>query len=579
MRQVLIRRRALGALACFSMVFAPHVAAGQGLSVLDLQPGSARSTLRATAPDSQAGQATLLNLNHSINVWYLLQLTWPDGRSESYHLENAYPGHQRLELSSDGQASLVLLDGSASHRMPLWPATGVSPLSLARRSELPYGDLWEGRVLLRNPTVGHRTRREWATDFLRDRFRYGERVTTFIKERFYRDKFRHSGTLQEQTGIAEARDDLPRPAAVLVTPKAASSRLTTPDLNLIVSVGSDGIVPGHWHAVEDYLGVFVCAVTPGLVADEVVRAQGNRVSPLDAKEESALVYLVAFDLARFELGFALGTDHPRVDWSDRVPATSRVDSLPGPDGIDSVAPLVRTGILSPQGVPRVAATFAGGFKRSHGAFKWGDLAHRNRGSHYGFIEQGTVLSTLNPGLATLLVRADGRVEMMTWPEHDAPEVESIRHARQNGVPLIETDSEDGAVRPGRLVKEWAKGNWSGSETKQLRTLRGGLGIQDGESGRWLIYGYFSAATPSAMARVFQACGCSYAMQMDINAPEHTYLALYRIEGSLLVVQRLVKEMAEVDTPVKGIEVPRFVGYPDNRDFFYLLRREPKESSQ
>ena len=89
MRQVLIRRRALGALACFSMVFAPHVAAGQGLSVLDLQPGSARSTLRATAPDSQAGQATLLNLNHSINVWYLLQLTWPDGRSESYHLENA----------------------------------------------------------------------------------------------------------------------------------------------------------------------------------------------------------------------------------------------------------------------------------------------------------------------------------------------------------------------------------------------------------------------------------------------------------------------------------------------------------
>ena len=49
--------------------------------------------------------------------------------------------------------------------------------------------------------------------------------------------------------------------------------------------------------------------------------------------------------------------------------------------------------------------------------------------------------------------------------------------------------------------------------------------------------------------------------------------VYRIEQSSFVMQRLVKEMAEVDPMVDGQELPRYVGYPDNRDFFYLLRRD------
>jgi hypothetical protein len=31
-------------------------------------------------------------------------------------------------------------------------------------------------------------------------------------------------------------------------------------------------------------------------------------------------------------------------------------------------------------------------------------------------------------------------------------------------------------------------------------------------------------------------------------------------------------MAEVDPPVDGQELPRYIGYSDNRDFFYLLRK-------
>ena len=47
--------------------------------------------------------------------------------------------------------------------------------------------------------------------------------------------------------------------------------------------------------------------------------------------------------------------------------------------------------------------FTGGFKREHGAFRYGDLAQKNHGSHYGFVENGVVFSKLQPGLATIIV--------------------------------------------------------------------------------------------------------------------------------------------------------------------------------
>jgi hypothetical protein len=79
-----------------------------------------------------------------------------------------------------------------------------------------------------------------------------------------------------------------------------------------------------------------------------------------------------------------------------------------------------------------------------------------------------------------------------------------------------------------------------------------------------------------MARVFQAYRCRYAMPLDMNALEHTYLALYRRSGSELLVDHLIKGMSVLDKSVSGEVVPRFLGYPDNRDFFYVMRREAKE---
>ena len=78
-----------------------------------------------------------------------------------------------------------------------------------------------------------------------------------------------------------------------------------------------------------------------------------------------------------------------------------------------------------------------------------------------------------------------------------------------------------------------------------------------------------------MAQVFQAYGCQYAMLLDMNALEHTYLAVYGRRGDKVIVEHLIAGMAEVDKTAGGQMIPRFIGFPDNRDFFYLVRREDR----
>jgi hypothetical protein len=510
-------------------------------------------------------------LNPNISVWYILEYRTPGGTVKSYHLENAFPENQRLEL--DNLSGRILVRNLKENRYVLGQADMDSLLTLSQRTKRPFVEICDGSVYLRNQTEGKRTKKEWATDLLRDRVRYGEQITNFIKEKFFRDKYRRTGISQNQKAISADPSEPDRPVRLKTTAKADSITLTAPELNFSIDKKqSESIRPGRWYSIPGYPGIFLSIVSPELVPVEPQWIQQNLISPIEDKESSALIYMVAFDLSMFDLGFALGTDHPRVGWSDRVPESSRIPNLPGPDGFDNVLPLARTGKINPREVTNVAATFAGGFKRTHGAFKWGELANKNYGTHYGFIVNGVIFITLQPDLATLVVYDDGRIEMKTWNKEDTALLPHIRHARQNGVPLLETDDKSGLSRPGKYVKDWAKGNWSGSESKQLRTLRAGACIQETDSTRFLIYAYFSATTPSTMARVLDACNCNYAMHLDMNAPEHTYLAIYRIEGEQFIVQRLIKEMGEVDPPADGVEVPRYIGYSDNRDFFYLLRK-------
>jgi hypothetical protein len=75
-----------------------------------------------------------------------------------------------------------------------------------------------------------------------------------------------------------------------------------------------------------------------------------------------------------------------------------------------------------------------------------------------------------------------------------------------------------------------------------------------------------------MAHVFSAYECDYAMLLDMNALEHTYLAVDVVDSDEFGVEHLVEGMDVLDVRKRGQIWPRFVGYSDNRDFFYVMRK-------
>jgi hypothetical protein len=542
-------------------------------SVVELQ--QFRELTRLSIDDrAGAAVASLIDLNPQIGTWYLLRLETPNGPSATYHLEN--PSGARLRLDPAYRAGIVVERGGAPSTekflCELWPAGTAAPLAAARESGLAYAPLCGGMLYLRNPVEGHRTPKERVVDLLRDHVWQGEVITVLIRDLFYQDaNLATSGLVVAP--VTPPPESASSPVRPLVSPAAFDRLLVPVDLEIGLEGGSGGrVAVGRWYPAEDNPGIFVTTLRPDLVSPEVIEEQKGRVAVLDPIESAALVYLVAFDLQKFDLGFRLGTDHPRVGWSDMVVPGVRDDALTGPDGIETIEPLVRTGMLSPTERSRVAATFTGGFKRTHGAFRWSNLATIDHGSHYGFVENGVVLSKLQRGLSTVVVFDDGRVDLRTWTEQDDAELPRIRYARQNGVAILEPDAGSARTVAGSRVRDWGSGNWSGSADRKLRTLRAGLCLQEARGKQFLVYGYFSSATPSSMARVFQASGCRYAMLLDMNALEHTYMAVYRTQGGQLLTQHLIDGMGVVDGSRNGKPLPRFVSIADNRDFFYLLRR-------
>jgi hypothetical protein len=548
-------------------------------SIIDLQPFRTADSISVDLPAGGKATVTLINLNPNVNRWFLLKVS-PDGKgaTQKYHLVNPFPGQQRLFLAPHPTAGLLLAADSKTLSCPLWNPMPGGALEAARAARQAFAPLCGERLFLRNPVTGHRTAIEAVTDFLRDRLPGGDAIVDFVRDTFFQDAYRESARTAPDAGGQPAAPPPQSPPPARIDPAEAGRIVVPADLGIPLEAPVNGMRLGQWYAAKDNPGIFVSLIEPGAVAPEILKSDTAVVRSLGSVEAKALAYLVAFDLNRFDLGFALGTEHPRVDWSERILPQMKIASLPGPDGIGTIAPLVATGMVSPVEAARTVATFTAGFKRIHGAFRYGQLAYRNHGSHYGFIESGVVLSTLQPELATLLVLNDGTVEMTTWTEQDDSYLARIAYARQNGVPIIETDPATHAPVPGRLVGRWLEGNWAGSKDLELRTLRAGAALQESGGRRFLIYGWFSTATPSAMARVFQAYGCRYAMLLDMNALEHTYCAIYRRDGARLLVEHLIQGMSVLDKSVKGTYIPRFIGYPDDRDFFYVMKREsPKEA--
>jgi len=543
-------------------------------SLVELQQFRQASSNNIESSRDSPGTVTLINLNPTINAWYLLKVVRKDGSEASYHLENPKPSTQRLTLDPGDPTRVELSEGETRHRCKLLAEGAESPLAEASKSHTSYAPLCEGQLFLRNPVKGHLTRLEAEAEFVRNQVWGGEKVTV-IMHHLLEDTHRQTAELSaadQSAGIAGLAASQGAPLPALVDARYADRVLTPTGLGLPLEDVHGQVRPGAWYAATGNPGVYVSLIEPLLIDAAILGSDKATVNALDSVEASSLCYLVAFDLDRFDVGYALGTEHPSVEWSEHIQPQMKDPRLPGPDGIGTITPLVSTGLVGPQSAKMTVATFAGGFKRMHGAFKYGRLATVNHGSHYGFVENGVVFSKLQPGLATVFVLNDGSVQMKTWDTQDEPLLAKIRYARQSGVPLVEFDERSQSTVPGQLVNQWGPGNWSGSEDMKLRSLRAGAALQSNGKKLFLIYAVFSDATPAAMARVFQAYRCRYGMHLDMNALEHSYFALYRRSGSQLFVDYLIDGMSEVDETASGGKVPRFLGYSDNRDFFFITRR-------
>ncbi|HUI59054.1 MAG TPA: hypothetical protein VLX90_02460, partial [Steroidobacteraceae bacterium] len=448
--------------------------AGPPGSILELQAWR-HTTVAEFKADHQSGIARLTNLNPRINAWFILELEWSDTRQRAiYHLENPDRRGTQVALGEPQDSGLLLESGQGSSRCELWGQAEQSPLEKARHTGLPFSPLCNDRLYLRNVVSGAYTPLERITDFLRDHVWGGDRIVTFVRKHAFQDRFAEEGGSQAGSASVAATVAPEAPRRGLVD-SGRETQIVPEHLGIDIVGGAGRLAAGQWYEVNGLRGVYVSVLQPEAIAGPILSSFPRLVGRLDEVEAGAVDYMVAFDLTLFELGFALGTDHPRVDWSGRELDEMHDSSLSGPDGIATSAPLVRTGMVSPDVAARTIATFAGGFKREHGAFRYGELARQNHGSHYGFIEEGVLFSTLQPGLATVYVLNDGTVDIRTWTTAGTTLLPQIRFARQNGVPLIERSSSSPAgAEPGSLVSQWGAGNWSGSADERLRTLRAGI---------------------------------------------------------------------------------------------------------
>jgi hypothetical protein len=182
--------------------------------------------------------------------------------------------------------------------------------------------------------------------------------------------------------------------------------------------------------------------------------------------------------------------------------------------------------------------------------------------------------TEDPGGSSEADPKVAQANLLPWlpasnPAKAAALLPRITHARQNCVAIIDGRDSNGFSIPGALVNDWGAGGWSANQDGDFVTLRAGVALQDFNGYRFLLFAYFTGATPNAMARVFQAYCCRYAMLLDMNTPNFCYATLYRrdAEGQIVGAEYLHKDMASGH----GGSL-KFLQTNDTRDFFYVYRK-------
>jgi hypothetical protein len=251
-------------------------------------------------------------------------------RSDELHLENPNPGGRTSSPRCHRTPRFGVIDDGVTTNCDLWSGD-PSTLGRAAASSLPYAPLCEGRLYLRNPVAGHRTDLERVAEFLRDHVWRGEEIVGFVRDQLLGDAYLERAT--PSPAGPQARPRVPQPGggerchadrAVATEHPASRSRAIWIDCG--------------WDIGARNLPGITSVIQPQVISGDPLRA--IRVVNRLTREAAALDYLVAFDLAAFDLGSR--SHRPSAwGWSPRRPRRSARPACPA-DGIDSIRPLVTT---------------------------------------------------------------------------------------------------------------------------------------------------------------------------------------------------------------------------------------------
>lgn len=307
----------------------------------------------------------------------------------------------------------------------------------------------------------------------------------------------------------------------IVTTVQPSAAVATPRPVLTAVAGVSWPPPNlHRIGVLDEEGVWTPYIydTTGRVAAYRTFLQPDKERPY------AVTAVVVFNLGISRLGFVLGSEEP-ISTNTKV---YRPGGIPLADK--------QPGVL--------LATFNGGFKAQHG--------------QYGTFYEGNIMLSGRPGMSTLLLYRDGKVDLQDWDSkfYDAKE---IRSWRQNGPFLV----RNGEINPETNDKNKLLENWGATIDGNTVTWRSGIGLS--KNRQFLYYVAGPSLTVATLATVLKTSGAQDAMQLDIN-PYWVHFTSITAVKNQLKAEPLFPEMQNNED--------RYL-YNYTRDYFYITANSPE----
>lgn len=287
---------------------------------------------------------------------------------------------------------------------------------------------------------------------------------------------------------------------------------------LIAASGADG---GPAAAGQSVAPTRIAPIVAGRASDGIWR----RAEPWAGAPPPLMVTSFAFDRAAGDVAYAAWIRAARTQLA-LYPGYKGPGPTSLPRGPEQVPPSARG---------RLVATFNSGFYEADGPA--------------GFFVHGLLYHAMLPGLATVVARRDGSVDVVRWTDGRRPPP-GVLMARQNLAPIV----EGGRVAAGVEIGS----RWGVTLHGAPRVWRSALGVDRGGN---LIYLAAPNQTAATLARLMVRSGAVRAMQLDIN-PEWPILVTYGGPGA---------RNPSLFVPNPNQIADRFLS-PSTKDFFAVYLR-------